>query len=149
MHLIFPVSTILLSASQQESTYQSSQRDLGLHQCLLKLQISCKKAEKLLNSPNSACDAPGMVDTKCVASDLGGKPYIVTKSKKGLVSCDDVCIGCKSESLWSHPCRSRQHELLGRFYMDIYQVQTATQFHISDHSQCSKRCWQQTSQIKV
>ena len=43
-----------------------------------------------------------MVDAKCVASDSGGKPHIVTKSKKGLVSCDDACIGWKSQTICAH-----------------------------------------------
>jgi len=61
-----------------------------------------KKAERLLNSPNSVCDAPGMVDAKCVASDSGDKPHIVTKSKKGLISCDESCMGWKSQRICAH-----------------------------------------------
>ena len=45
-----------------------------------------EEAEGLLSSPNLVCDAPDMVDAKCMASGSGNKPHIVTNSKKGEIS---------------------------------------------------------------
>lgn len=61
-----------------------------------------RKAEQLINTPNSICDAPGMENAKCVASTSGSKPHIVTISKKGLVNCDEQCIAWKSQRICSH-----------------------------------------------
>ena len=38
----------------------------------------------------------------CVASDAGDKPHIVSKTKKGNLACDDVCLAWKSRRLCSH-----------------------------------------------
>ena len=60
------------------------------------------KADRILQTPNSICDAPGMSNAKCVASESGGKPHIISKNKKGTLSCDDACIGWKSQRICSH-----------------------------------------------
>ena len=44
-----------------------------------------EKAERLVNTPGNICNAPGMSDSFCVASEGGGKPHIVIKSKRGVV----------------------------------------------------------------
>ena len=46
------------------------------------IQKTWEKAERLLNSPGSICDGPGMKDAMCIASDTGSKPHIVMKTKK-------------------------------------------------------------------
>ena len=61
-----------------------------------------KKAERLLKDPNGICDAPGMINSKCVASETGGKPHVVTLNKQGLPICDDSCLGWKSQKICSH-----------------------------------------------
>ena len=60
------------------------------------------KAERILQTPNSICDAPGMSNAKCVASESAGKPYIVSTNKRGFLCCDDACIGWKSQRICSH-----------------------------------------------
>lgn len=60
------------------------------------------KADRLLQSPNAICSAPGMSNAKCVASESGGKPHIVSTNKKGILCCDDNCIGWKSQRICSH-----------------------------------------------
>ena len=60
-----------------------------------------RKAEKLLNMKNGVCEAPGMTNAKCVASEAGGKPHVVVQ-KQGLLSCDDLCLGWKSQRICSH-----------------------------------------------
>ena len=34
------------------------------------------KAERIIQTPSSICDAPGMSNAKCVASKSGGKPHV-------------------------------------------------------------------------
>ena len=51
-----------------------------------------KKAERLLQTPGSICDAPEMSNAKCVASESGGKPQIIYTNKKGTICYDDACI---------------------------------------------------------
>lgn len=45
--------------------------------------------------PNGVCNAPGMSNAKCVASESGEKPHIVVQSKhkEGIINCDDACLG--------------------------------------------------------
>ena len=66
------------------------------------LEITWKKAEKLLNTTGSLCKAPGMSDAMCVSSDSGSRPHIVSKTKKGSFACDDACIAWKSKRFCSH-----------------------------------------------
>ena len=66
------------------------------------LESTWKKAERLLNTTGSICKAPGMLEAMCVASDAGDKPHIVSKTKKGNLACDDVCLAWKSRRLCSH-----------------------------------------------
>ena len=66
------------------------------------LESIWKKAERLLNTTGSICKAPGMLEAMCVASDTGDKPHIVSKTKKGNLACDDVCLAWKSRRLCSH-----------------------------------------------
>ena len=61
-----------------------------------------KKAERLLSTPNSICAAPGMANARCVASDTGEKPHIVTQNTRGATICDDSCIGWKSQKICAH-----------------------------------------------
>ena len=63
-----------------------------------------RKAERLLNMPNGVCEAPGMADAKCVASEGVGRPHVVihNKQKKGMLSCDDLCLGWKAQRICSH-----------------------------------------------
>ena len=60
------------------------------------------KAERLFNTHGNICNAPGMPDSFCVASEGGCKPHIVSKNKKGTVICDEVCLGWKSQKMCSH-----------------------------------------------
>ena len=59
-------------------------------------------AEKLLNTAGSVCGAPGMQDAMYVASESGGKPHIVCKTKKGNFACDEACLAWRSQKLCSH-----------------------------------------------
>ena len=43
-----------------------------------------------------------MPDSFCVASEGGGKPHVVTRCKKGVVVCDEACLGWKSQKMCSH-----------------------------------------------
>ena len=63
-----------------------------------------RKAERLLNMPNGVCEAPSMTDAKCVASEGVGRPHVVihNKQKKGMLSCDDLCLGWKAQRICSH-----------------------------------------------
>lgn len=65
------------------------------------LNCMWKKAEQLL-STQSICDAPGMVNAKCVARDAGEKPHIVSQNKRQEMVCDDMCVGWKSRKICSH-----------------------------------------------
>ena len=38
-----------------------------------------------------------MPDSFCVASEGGGKPHVVTRNKKGVVVCDEACLGWRSQ----------------------------------------------------
>ena len=60
------------------------------------------KAEALLNTPNGVCNAPGMEGAKCVASESGGRPHIVVRGTKGLLQCDQDCLGWKAQRICSH-----------------------------------------------
>ena len=66
------------------------------------LEMTWKKAEKLLNTEGSICIAPGMCNAMCVASESGSRPHLVSKSKSGNFMCDDLCIAWKSQKLCSH-----------------------------------------------
>ena len=66
------------------------------------LECTWRKAEKLLNTTGSICKAPGMTNAMCVASDTGGRPHIVSRSKKGDLICDNECLAWKSKKLCSH-----------------------------------------------
>ena len=83
-----------------------------------------EEAEGLFSSPNVACDAPDMVDAKCMANGSGDKPHIVTKSKKDEISCE--------ENLCSHACSSRKYHLLEDLIRKFAKSK--------HHSQCSERC---------
>lgn len=63
-----------------------------------------KKAERLLTMPNGICNAPGMSNAKCVASESGEKPHIVvqSKQKEGVINCDDACLGWKAQRICAH-----------------------------------------------
>lgn len=63
-----------------------------------------KKAERLLTMPNGVCNAPGMSNAKCVASESGEKPHIIVQSKhkEGVISCDDACLGWKAQRICAH-----------------------------------------------
>ena len=61
-----------------------------------------EKAERLLNSYGNICSTPGMPDSFCVASEGGGKPHIVTRNKRGVIVCDEACLGWKSQKICSH-----------------------------------------------
>ena len=75
-----------------------------------------KRAERLLNDPNGICDAPGMINSKCVASETGGRPHIVTLNKQGLPICDDSCLEWKSQKVCSHVLAAAEvMGSLGRF----------------------------------
>ena len=56
------------------------------------------KVEALLNTSN----APGMKNTKCVASESGGRPHIVARSTKGSLQCDQDCLDWKAQRICSH-----------------------------------------------
>ena len=43
-----------------------------------------------------------MQDAMCVASESGGKPHVVCKTKKGSFACDEWCLAWKSQKLCSH-----------------------------------------------
>ena len=43
-----------------------------------------------------------MPGAKCVASESGNRPHIVSKTKKGSLACDDACIAWKSMKFCSH-----------------------------------------------
>ena len=45
-----------------------------------------------------------MTNAKCVASEAGDKPHVVTqcKQKRGLLNCDDLCFGWKAQRICSH-----------------------------------------------
>jgi len=60
------------------------------------------KAKGLLNTTNGVCNAPGMENTKCVASESGGRPGLVSRSMKGLLQCDQDCLGWKAQRICSH-----------------------------------------------
>ena len=66
------------------------------------LEATWKKAEKPLSTPGSICNAPGMSDAMCVASNSGEKPHIVSKTKKRSLTLDDGCLAWKSNKLCSH-----------------------------------------------
>ena len=75
-----------------------------------------KRAERFLNDPNGICDAPGMINSKCVASETGGRPHIVTLNKQGLPICDDSCLEWKSQKVCSHVLAAAEvMGSLGRF----------------------------------
>ena len=57
---------------------------------------------KLLNAEGSLCSAPGVPGAKCVASESGNRPHIVSKTKKGSLACDDACKAWKSMKFCSH-----------------------------------------------
>ena len=61
-----------------------------------------EKAERILNTHGNICNTPGMPDSFCVASEGGGKPHIVTRNKKGVIVCDEACLGWKSQKMCSH-----------------------------------------------
>ena len=48
------------------------------------------------------CAAPGMANARCVASDTGENPHIVTQNTRGATICDDSCIGWKSQKICAH-----------------------------------------------
>ena len=68
------------------------------------IQLLWKKAERLLTIPNGVCNAPGMNNAKCVASESGEKPHIVVQSrhKEGVINCDDACLGWKAQRICAH-----------------------------------------------
>ena len=77
-----------------------------------------RKAERLLAMPNDVCSAQGMSNGKCIASESGEKPHIVTKSqskhKEGAINCDDACLGWKSQRICAHVYwRCRINGMLG------------------------------------
>ena len=60
------------------------------------------KAKKLLNTEGSICNAPGMCDTMCIASETNNRPHFVSKTKNGGINCDDTCLAWKAQRLCSH-----------------------------------------------
>ena len=83
-----------------------------------------RKAERLLNMPNGVCEAPGMTDAKCVASEGIGRPHVVihNKQKKGMLSCDDLCLGWKAQRICSHVLAAAESMgWLGEFLQNYYK----------------------------
>ena len=80
-----------LSVSPEEAGIVSLSSEL--------IQRMWAKAERLLNISGSICNAPGMKDTMCVASDTGTRPHVITLSKKGVLVCDDACMAWKSQRI--------------------------------------------------
>jgi len=60
------------------------------------------KAEALLNTPNVVCNAPGIEGAKCIDSESGGRPHIVARGTKGLLQCNQDCLGWKAQQIYSH-----------------------------------------------
>ena len=61
------------------------------------------KAEELLLSTNSICDAPGYpADAKMVESCSGRRPHLVVAGKGGQFKCDEECLNFKSIGICSH-----------------------------------------------
>ena len=67
------------------------------------LNSIARKAEELLNSPQSIVCAPGSADnsTYIVESKMSAKPHFVSLAKNGKATCED-CPGWKSLKLCSH-----------------------------------------------
>ena len=90
-----------------------------------------RKVEKLLNMPNGVCEAPGMTNAKCVASEGVGRPHVViyNKQKKGMLSCDDLCLGWKAQRIRSHVLATAESiGCLGDFFQDYKGNKTVPNF---------------------
>ena len=91
-----------------------------------------KKAEELLQLPNSMSPAPGQPDeARMVISSSGNRPHLVIPCKGDRFKCDTECINFKSLGLCSHTIAVAEYnKRLPEFLMEFQKTNKSPNFTV-------------------